>query len=66
MVANHKRVEKEILKLNTMASEKIKSIEDTRKKNDKAMTEKSYLERKLKRFRWINDKSSNDIENSSG
>ena len=40
MVANHARAEDEILKLDTMSQEKIKSIEETMKKNDKAMTEK--------------------------
>ena len=50
MVANHVRAEEEILKLNTMASENIKSIEEMREKNDKAMTEKADLESKLKRF----------------
>ena len=47
MVANYERAEEEILKLNTMASEEIKSIEETRKKNDKVMKEKADLESKL-------------------
>ena len=33
-----------------MAPENIKAIEDMRKKNDKAMTEKTDLESKLKTF----------------
>ena len=56
MVANHVRAEEQIIKLNTMVSEKIKSIEEMRNKNDKAMTEKADLEVKLKRFCWINEK----------
>ena len=39
MVDNHASAEGEILKPNTMASENIKAIEETRKKNDKYMTE---------------------------
>ena len=53
MVANHARAEEEILKLDTMASENIKVVEEMRKKNDKAMTEKADLERKIKSFCWI-------------
>ena len=37
-MANHAGVEEGILKLNTMASENIKAIEETSKKNDNAMT----------------------------
>ena len=50
MVANHVRTEENIIKLYTMASENIKSIEKTRKKNDKYMTEKADIESKLNRF----------------
>ena len=66
MVANHAHVEKEILKLDTMASENIKSIEEMRKKNDKSMTKKAALESKFKSFHSINGKSSNELKNSSG
>ena len=38
MVSNHVRTEEETLKLNTMASENIISIDEMRKKNDKSMT----------------------------
>ena len=37
-----------------------------RKKNEKAMTGKAYLESKLKSFLWINEKSLNDLGNISG
>ena len=47
MVANHARVEEEIIKLNAISSENIKVIEEMRKKNDKSMTEKDNLERKI-------------------
>ena len=43
IVANHAHIEEETLKLNTMASENIESIEEIKKKNDKSMTEKSGL-----------------------
>ena len=36
-----------------------------RKKNDKSMAEKADLEIKINRFCWINEKSLNEIENSS-
>ena len=49
-----------------MAPEKIKSIEEMRKKNDKYMTGKADLEIKLKHFRWINEKALNELENVSG
>ena len=38
IVANHAHIEEETLKLNTMASENIESIEEIKKKNDKSMT----------------------------
>ena len=66
MVANRARAKEKIIKLNTMDSENIKAIEEMRNKNDKAMTEKADLESKLKRFRWINEKALNKLENSSG
>ena len=47
-----------------MASENIKSIEDMRKKNDKAITNKADLDSKLKSFCWINEKYLNKLENS--
>ena len=47
MVANHARVEEEIINLNAISSENIKVIEEMRKKNDKSMTEKDNLERKI-------------------
>ena len=43
MVANHTRAGGYILNIDTIVSEKIKSIEEMRKKNDKAMIEKTYL-----------------------
>ena len=49
-----------------MASENIKSTEEMRKKNDKAMIEKTGLESKLNFFCWINKKALNKLENSSG
>ena len=49
-----------------MASEKIKDIEEMRKKNEKCMTGKADLEIKLKHFRWINEKSLNELKNISG
>ena len=49
-----------------MDSEKIKAIEEMRKKNDKAITEKADIESKLKRFRLINKKALNKLENSWG
>ena len=36
-----------------------------KKKNDKATTEDSDLDSKLKRFLWINEKALNKLENSS-
>ena len=65
-VVNHARAEEEILKLNTMASENIRAIEEMRKKNDKAMTENSDLQSKLNFFCLINERALNNIENSSG
>ena len=62
MVANHAHADEEILKLNSIASENIKSIEETRYKIDKAMTENFDIESKLKRFRWINEKALNELE----
>ena len=50
MVAKHTPAEEEILKLNTMALENIKAIEEIRNKDDKSMTEKANLDIKLKRF----------------
>ena len=61
MVSSHARAEGGILKLNTMTSEKIKDIEERRKENDNAVTEKADLESKLKRFCWINEKSLNKL-----
>ena len=66
VVANHAHTEGKSLKLNTMASKNIKAIEEMRKKNDKATTEKADLESKVKRFSWINEKTLNELENSSG
>ena len=66
IVANHTHTEEEIIKLNTMASENIESIDDIKKKNDKSMTEKADIESKLNRFFWINKKALNEFENISG
>ena len=66
MVANHAHVEEEIVKLNTMASERIKSVKEMRKKNYKAMIEMFDLEIRINIFCWINEKALNEIENSSG
>ena len=43
ILANHAREEEEILNIETMDLENIKYIEETRKKNDKAMKEKSDI-----------------------
>ena len=64
MVSRHARAEGIIIKLNTMASEKIKAIEERRKENYKAMAEKDDLENKLKLFCWINDKALKHFESS--
>ena len=50
IVANHACAEEENLKINTTASENIKAIQDRRKKNDKAMTGKAFLNIKLNIF----------------
>ena len=49
-----------------MAPENIKSIMETRKKNQRSLTEKDYVERKLEGFFWINEKFLNELENSPG
>ena len=49
-VVNHARADEEIITLNNIASENIKSIEETRNKNDKSMTEKADQESKLDVF----------------
>ena len=66
MLSTHAHSEEETLKINTMAPENIKSIEEIRKKNYKAMTGKADLEIKLKHFCWINEKALNELENISG
>ena len=48
-----------------MASENNKAIEETRKRNDKAMTEKADLESNIIFFPRINKKYFNELENSS-
>ena len=48
-----------------MAAENIKATEEMNKKNDKAMTEKAGLERKLNSFCWVDEKSLNKLVNSS-
>ena len=65
-MANHACAQEEIININTMASENIKSIEEMRKKHEKDMTEKADTESMLKRYCWINEKALNKIENSSG
>ena len=65
-MANHACAQEEIINLNTMASENIKSIEEMRKKHEKDMTEKADKESMLKRDCWINEKALNKIDNSSG
>ena len=50
MLSSHTHLEEVILNLNTMASENIKSIEETRKKKYKAMTENDDLESKINVF----------------
>ena len=49
-LAKYARAEEEIFNINNMASENIKDIEETRKKNDKDIKEKVYLESSLKLF----------------
>ena len=44
----------------------IKAIEETRKKNEKYMIKKFHIQRKLKRFLWINETALNKFENISG
>ena len=66
MVANHVRAGEEILKLNTMASENIKSIEEMRTKIDRYLIEKADLQIKIKHLCWINEKPLNNLENNSG
>ena len=66
MVDKYLCAEEEIIKLNTMDSENIKSIEETRKKIEKAMAEKADLESQRNIFRSINEKYLNKFANSSG
>ena len=42
-----------------MVSENVKSIKETRKKNEKAIKEKVDPESNLKSFFWINEKAMN-------
>ena len=50
MVSNHGRAEKEISKLNTVASENMKAVEEIRQKNYKSVTENADLESKINGF----------------